>query len=69
MSDQVKTSLMQLSESVRVAAHLQHIEGNPLNADDVALFEMLEREGWTHEQCLAYLRKHVRSDKFAPAAE
>jgi hypothetical protein len=32
------------------AMNLQAIEGNPLDADDIAMFEMFEREGWTHDQ-------------------
>ena len=32
------------------AMNLQAIEGNPLDAEDIALFEMFEREGWTAEQ-------------------
>jgi hypothetical protein len=27
------------------AMHLQVIEGNPLDAEDIAMFEMFEREG------------------------
>jgi hypothetical protein len=46
----------------RIAAmRLQEIEGNPLSADQVAMFEMFEREAWTHEQRLAYLHARVRS--------
>jgi hypothetical protein len=37
------------------AMNLQAIEGNPLDADDVAMFEMFEREGWSDEQCRAYI--------------
>jgi hypothetical protein len=37
------------------AMRLQEIEHNPLNADDVAMFEMFEREGWTHERRRAYI--------------
>jgi hypothetical protein len=37
------------------AMRLQEIEGNPLSAEDVAMFEMFEREAWTHEQCRAYI--------------
>ena len=36
-----------------VAMHLQAIEGNPLTADEVGMFD---REAWTHEQRRAYLR-------------
>ena len=35
--------------------NLQEIEGNPLDAEDIAMFEMFEREGWTHERRLAYI--------------
>jgi hypothetical protein len=37
------------------AMNLQAIEGNPLDAADVAMFEMFEREGWSDEQCRAYI--------------
>ena len=35
--------------------HLQWIEGNPLDADDIAMFEMFEHEGWSHEERRAYI--------------
>lgn len=34
---------------------LQEIEGNPLSADQLAMFHMFEREAWTHEQRRAYI--------------
>ncbi len=37
------------------AMHLQEIAGNPLNADEIAMFEMFERESWSHERCRAYI--------------
>ena len=37
------------------AMTLQEIEGNPLTAEDVAMFEMFERERWSHERRLAYI--------------
>lgn len=47
--------------------HLQQIEGNPLDAGQVAIFEMFEREQWSHERCRAYLlelaREAARSQK------
>jgi hypothetical protein len=43
-----------------VAMHLQEIEGNPLSAEQIAMFEMFEREGWTHEQRRAYMLAEVR---------
>jgi hypothetical protein len=41
------------------AMHLQVIEGNPLDAEDIAMFEMFEREGWDDERCLAYIKARV----------
>lgn len=38
------------------AQHLQLIEGNPLDEEDIAMFEMFEREGWDDERCLAYIK-------------
>lgn len=43
-----------------VAMRLQEIEGNPLSADQVAMFEMFEREAWTQEQRLAYILAKAR---------
>jgi hypothetical protein len=37
------------------AMRLQEIEGNPLSADQVAMFEMFEREAWSHERRRAYI--------------
>ena len=37
------------------AMNLQAIEGNPLDAEDIAMFEMFERERWSHERRRAYL--------------
>lgn len=54
-----------LSPRLRVAMHLQEIEGNPLSAEQVEMFEMFEREGWSNEQCLA----HILSRAKALAAE
>lgn len=43
------------------AMHLQMIEGNPLDAEDIAMFEMFEREGWDDERCLAYIEAQARA--------
>ena len=50
-------------------AHLQAIEGNPLTPEDLAIFEMFEREGWSDEQCLAYLLEQARKAAVPHAAE
>jgi hypothetical protein len=43
------------------AMHLQEIEGNPLDAEDIAMFEMFEREGWNHERRRAYILARARA--------
>ena len=48
-----------VQQRTREAAHLQMIEGNPLDADDLAMFEMFDREGFSTEQELAYVREDL----------
>ena len=43
------------------AMHLQVIEGNPLDEEDIAMFEMFEREGWDEERCLEYIAAQARN--------
>ena len=43
------------------AMNLQAIEGNPLDADDIAMFEMFEREGWSNERCRAYILERAKA--------
>ena len=52
-----------------VAAHLQEIEGNPLDAEQIAMFEMFERERWSHERRLAHILERVAKSRFVSAAE
>ncbi len=42
------------------AVHLQAIEGNPLDADDLAMFEMFDREGFSIEEQLAYVAEDLK---------
>jgi hypothetical protein len=42
------------------AMRLQEIEGNPLDAEDIAMFEMFEREAWPPEMCRAYILDQFR---------
>ena len=37
------------------AMRMQEIEGNPLSVAEVAMFEMFEREAWSHERRRAYI--------------
>ena len=43
------------AQRLREAVALHEIEGNPLTPDEVAMFEMFEREGWSPEQRRAYI--------------
>ena len=49
------------------AMNLQAIEGNPLDAEDIAMFEMFEREAWSHEQRRDYILE--RAKKLAAASK
>jgi hypothetical protein len=49
--------------------HLQAIEGNPLDAEDIAMFEMFERERWSHERCRAFILERARKTSAPQAAE
>jgi hypothetical protein len=52
-----------------VAMHLQSMEGNPLDAEQIAMFEMFEREGWSHDERLSYIRARASALRSASAAE
>lgn len=43
----------------RKAAHLQALESNPFDTEDIAMFEMFEREGFTPEQQRSYIAAQV----------
>lgn len=43
-----------------VAMRLQAIEGNPVTAEDVAIFKMFEREAWPHDRRLSYILEQAR---------
>ncbi|KKX30595.1 hypothetical protein [Rhizobium sp. LC145] len=53
----------------REAAHLQAIEGNPLDAEQIAMFEMFAREGWSQEKRRAYILERARAAATPHAAE
>jgi hypothetical protein len=72
MKDDARLSPQEIAEARQrrlEAMHLQEIEGNPLDAEDIAMFEMFEREAWPHERCLEYLREQTRKRSKAAAAE
>lgn len=51
------------------AAHLQRIEANPLDAEQVAMFEMFDRDGLSAEDELAYVLERARNKRGSQAAE
>lgn len=55
--------------SLQEAMHLQALESNPLDAEQVAMFEMFDREGWSDERRRNYIRKRVLDRVGVPAAE
>ena len=61
--DKSKASL-----SLAEAMHLHAIEGMPLSADQVAVFERFTREGWDHDRRIAdIIARHTAPE--ARAAE
>ena len=50
-----KAKAVELRKLRLEAMNLQDIEDNPLDAEDIAMFEMFEREGWDDERCRAYI--------------
>jgi len=51
------------------ADHLQEIEGNPLTADEQAMFAMFQREGWSIERQRAYVLERLKTARTVHAAE
>ncbi|MYE58581.1 MAG: hypothetical protein F4X35_03195 [Alphaproteobacteria bacterium] len=51
------------------ATHLQAIEGNPLTAEEIAMFEMFEREGWPPERRRAHILRRIEDRGRTAAAE
>jgi hypothetical protein len=49
--------------------HLQAIERNPLTADEITMFEMFEREGWSHERRRAHILAMFKPFASPKAAE
>jgi len=52
-----------------VAAHLQAIENSPPTVEDTAMFEMFERERWSHDRRIAYIRRQAEEAALIHAAE
>ena len=56
-------------ERLAEALHLQAMEANPLRSDEVAMFEMFEREEWSPEDRRAYITRRLTDRKGFVAAE
>ena len=69
MADKTKTEEAEREHRFREACALQEIEGNPLTPEEVAMFEMFRREGWSDERRRAYLADIARSLASDVAAE
>jgi hypothetical protein len=52
-----KAAVAELRKLRLEAMNLQEIEGNPLDAEDIAMFE---REGWDDDRCRAYINALAR---------
>ena len=42
---------------------MQQIAGNPLTEEEIAMFEMFEREGWSSERCRRHIAETLRREK------
>ena len=61
---EMRLSSLEVTEATQrrlAAMRLQEIEGNPLNTEQVTMFEMFEREGCTHAQRLAHIKGRARA--------
>jgi len=52
----------------REAIQLHRIEGYEFSDDDNAMFEMFDREGFTDEERIAYIREQARKEARTPQA-
>ena len=61
-SDQLSEDDVAAARARRVSFQgLLAIEGNPLTEDEVAMFEMFDRERWPHDRCRQYILDHLAS--------
>jgi len=67
----METNGNRLSENSTLedAKHLQVIENNPLSVDEVAMFEMFERENWSADRRRTYILDKIRKSGETTAAE
>ncbi len=66
MSDLTPADLDAAKQRRLDAMALQEIEGNPLAYADTEVFEMYEREGWSHERRRADLLERIATLEAPP---
>ena len=67
--DSASRDVAAANDRLAEAAHLQAIEGNPLTAEEIAMFEMFEREGWSPERRRAHILRRIKDRGRVAAAE
>ena len=67
--DSRSTATIAANGRLAEAVHLQAIEGNPLTAEEIAMFEMFEREGWSPERRRAHILRRIEDRGRVAAAE
>ena len=67
--DSRSTATVAANGRLAEAVHLQAIEGNPLTPEEIAMFEMFEREGWSPERRRAHLLRRIEDRRRVAAAE
>ena len=58
-----------MSKRLAEIAHIQAIEGNLLTPDELAMFAMFEREGWSQEKRRAYVVRKLKLLRHNAATE
>jgi hypothetical protein len=69
MADKAKVNDRERESRFREACALQEIEYNPLTREEIAMFEMFRREGWSDERVLEFLGTRARKQASDLAAE
>lgn len=69
MADKSKRDDAEREHRFREACALQDIESNPLTPEEIAMFDMFRREGWSDERVLEFLGTLARKQASDLAAE
>lgn len=69
MASDPKSNEAEREHRFREACALQEIESNPLTPEEIEMFEMFRREGWSDERRRAYLTARAKKLASDLAAE